>query len=227
MTTKETLKQLDDLIASRSILNHPFYQAWTAGSLTRADLQTYAASYYPHVAAFPGYLETAAAGTNDPAIRAELLDNLREELSEPAPHPELWLRFADGIGADRAAVVDAPTTEATRATVSAFQNLCKESTLAGLVALYAYESQQPEVAKRKAAGLCERYGVDDAKTLEYFTVHAEADVRHREGERRAIASLLENGASPDETLEAANRALDAYWGLLDGVCVEAGIEMVC
>jgi len=227
MTTKETLKQLDDLIASRSILNHPFYQAWTAGTLTRADLQTYAASYYPHVAAFPGYLETAAAGAQDAAIRAELLDNLREEVSEPAPHPELWLQFADGMGADRSTITAAPTTEATQATVSAFQSLCQESTLAGVVALYAYESQQPEVAKRKAAGLCERYGVTDSKTLEYFTVHAEADLRHREGERRAIETLLENGASADETLKAANRALDAYWGLLDGVCVEAGIEMVC
>ena len=225
--TNETLKQLDDLIASRSILNHPFYQAWTAGTLTRADLQTYAASYYPHVAAFPGYLETAAAGAQDAAIRAELLDNLREELSEPAPHPELWLQFADGMGADRSTITAAPTTEATQTTVAAFQSLCQESTLAGVVALYAYESQQPEVAKRKAAGLCERYGVTDSKTLEYFTVHAEADVRHREGERRAIASLLENGASANETLKAANRALDAYWGLLDGVCVEAGIEMVC
>ena len=44
-------------------------------------------------------------------------------------------------------------------------------------------------------------------------------------EMKKVASLLENGASADETLKAANRALDAYWGLLDGVCVEAGIEM--
>ena len=213
MTTKETLKQLDDLIASRSILNHPFYQAWTAGTLTRADLQTYAASYYPHVAAFPGYLETAAAGAQDAAKQ------IRSEVAH--------IEFADGMGADRSTITAAPTTEATQATVSEFQSLCQESTLAGVVALYAYESQQPEVAKRKAAGLCERYGVTDSKTLEYFTVHAEADLRHREGERRAIETLLENGASADETLKAANRALDAYWGLLDGVCVEAGIEMVC
>lgn len=225
--TDATLQTLDQLIASRSILRHPFYQAWTAGTLTRADLQTYAASYYPHVAAFPGYLETAAAGAPDAAIRAELLDNLREEVAEPAPHPELWLRFAEGIGAARGAVANAAPTRATAATVGAFQDLCAESTVAGVVALYAYESQQPEVAKRKADGLCERYGVTDAATLEYFTVHAEADVRHRDGERRAIARLLANGATEEQVLSAANRALDAYWGLLDGVCAEAGIPMVC
>jgi pyrroloquinoline-quinone synthase len=227
MNAESTLQKLDELIASRSILNHPFYQAWTAGTLTRTDLQTYAASYYPHVAAFPGYLETAAAGARDAAIRAELLDNLREEVSEPAPHPELWLRFADGMGADRAVIANASSTTATAATVAAFQGLCAESTVAGVVALYAYESQQPEVAHRKADGLCQRYGVTDAGTLEYFTVHAEADVRHRDGERRAIASLVENGATEEQVLSAANRALDAYWGLLDGVCEEAGISMAC
>ncbi len=227
MSAQATLQKLDELIATRSILNHPFYQAWTAGTLSRQDLATYAKSYYPHVAAFPGYLETAAAGAADAAIRAELLDNLREELSEPAPHPELWLQFAAGMGAAAETVRHAATTAATKATVTAFQGLCAESTLAGLAALYTYESQQPEVAKRKADGLCERYGVNDAATLSYFTVHAEADVRHREGERRAIATLLENGASETELLAAANRGLDAYWHLLDGVCEEAGIAMVC
>ena len=98
MSTNDILKQLDDRIASRSILDHPFYQAWTAGTLTRADLQTYAASYYPHVAAFPAYLETAAAGAADAAIRAELLDNLREEISEPGDRdqqPGAWIGASD------------------------------------------------------------------------------------------------------------------------------------
>ena len=174
--------------------------------------------------AFPAYLETVIAGTSDTAIRAELLDNLREERGEPAPHPELWLRFAEGMGASPAAVSGTEATRATQATVETFHALCAESTLAGLAALYAYESQQPEVAKRKAAGLCERYSVTDAETLSYFTVHAEADLRHRQGERQSIASLLEQGASETELFAATNRALDAYWGLLDGVCKEAGIH---
>lgn len=226
MNPETTLQQLDDLIASRSILNHPFYQAWTAGTLTREDLATYARAYYPHVEAFPGYLETAAAGAKDAAIRAELLDNLREEVSEPAPHPELWLQFARGMGASAESVRRA-ATPATHTTTNAFRALCAESTLAGLAALYAYESQQPEVAQRKADGLRELYGVTDPETLEYFTVHAEADLRHRAGERRAIAAMLTSGGSPEELLTAANRALDAYWNLLDGVCEEAGIQAAC
>ena len=232
MTTPTTtaaaavLQELDALIARRSILNHPFYRAWTAGTLTREQLRGSAESYYPHVAAFPGYLRAAAAGA-DATVRAELLDNLREELSEPLPHTELWLRFAEGVSGDRAAVERAPATAATAAATATFQALCEQSTAAGLAALYAYESQQPEVSRSKAAGLCDRYRIDDQRTLSYFTVHAEADLRHRAGERAALGRCLEQGASGEEVLAAAGRALDAYWGLLDGVCERTGVPLHC
>ena len=225
LATEAVLQDLDALIARRSILQHPFYQAWNAGTLTPEQLRTYAQSYYPHVAAFPEYLGAAAANTNDAVVRAEILDNLREELSEPVAHTELWLRFAEGMGGDRSAITAASATAATRSTTTAFQSLCEQSTAAGLAALYAYESQQPEVSRTKAAGLCDHYRIDDEKTVSYFTVHAEADVRHRAGERAALGRCLEQGATREEVLKAAERALDAYWGLLDGVCAEAGVPM--
>ena len=223
-STESVLRELDDLIRSRSILEHPFYVAWTAGELTREQLQTYARIYYPHVAAFPDYLRSAIAGTDDEQIRAELEDNLREELSEPKAHPELWLDFAEGLGLDREEVAAASEAEPTSHTVREFRRLTAESPASAIAALYAYESQQPEVSRQKANGLRELYGVESTETLAYFEVHQEADVRHREGERQSLARCLEAGASRAEVLEAAQGALDAYWGLLDRVCQDAGVE---
>src|SRR5258708_19650907 len=91
------LDELDAQIAARSILDHPFYRAWSAGSLSRQDLATYARVYYPHVAAFPGYLEAAAERAELPAVRAELLDNLREERTVPGPHAKLCLDFPHAL----------------------------------------------------------------------------------------------------------------------------------
>ncbi len=222
MESNDILARLDEQIRSQSILEHPFYVAWNKGELTREQLQGYARTYYPHVAAFPAYLQSAIESASDPEVRAELEDNLREELSEPKPHNELWLDFAEGLGLDRDEVEAAGDREL--GTVKTFDRLTRSSTAGAIAALYAYESQQPEVATLKAEGLRRFYGVEDAKTLGYFEVHAEADVRHREGERAALGRCLENGASGDDALQATGEALDAYWALLDQVCEELGIE---
>lgn len=225
MDARETLNRVDRLIAARSILNHPFYQAWNAGELSADQLRSYARSYYPHVAAFPDYLRAAIAGTEDDSIRLELEDNLAEELSEPKAHDELWLDFGEALGLSRDEVRAAAPRPTTDRTVAEFRDLTQGSTAAAVAALYAYESQQPEVSRTKSDGLCEHYGVDTHDGLGYFEVHAEADVRHRAGERQALGRCLEQGATEEETLAATERALDAYWGLLDGVCRECGVAL--
>ena len=83
MKRSDVLNTLDELIQSRSILDHPFYVAWERGELTPAQLATYARMYYPHVQAFPGYLKAVIAGSSDSETCEELSKNLTDELSEP------------------------------------------------------------------------------------------------------------------------------------------------
>jgi pyrroloquinoline-quinone synthase len=225
MRPDETIRFLDELIQSRSILAHPFYVAWQRGELTREQLATYASFYYPHVAAFPGYIERARNRAVNPVVRAELQDNLADELTNPAPHDQLWLDFAEELGVDRATLAAAHPRPAAAAIVETFNVRTSGDTAGALAALYAYESQQPEVAKQKVAGLRERYGVTDAKSLAYFEVHAKSDVRHSEGERQSIMQCLADGASHESVMESASEALNAYWGLLDGICEEADIKI--
>lgn len=223
MSSHDTLRRLDDLIQSRSILRHPFYVAWQQGTLTREQLATYARVYYPHVAAFPRYIGAAAASATDPQVRAALDQNLADELHHPKPHVDLWLDFAAALGADRTALSAAPPHQTTGSVVATFDRLTQSGTTAGLAALYAYESQQPEVSRQKADGLQRHYGVTDRAALGYFEVHAETDLEHRAAERAALERCLAAGASDHVVLDAANQALDAYWALLDGVCEEAGV----
>ena len=223
MASPDTLRDLDDTIQARSILRHPFYQAWEQGVLTRAHLATYARVYYPHVRAFPGYLESAIRHADDPGIRAELTHNLADERADPAPHDELWLDFAEHLGLDRDDVTAADPHPAAAAMVGTYAALTAESLPTGLAALYAYESQQPEVAETKVQGLRAHYGIGAPAALAYFEVHRMADVRHRQGERDALAACLESGTPAEVVTGATERALDAYWRLLDGVSAEIGL----
>ena len=225
MHRSDVLKDLDERVHAHSILRHPFYVAWERGELTRAQLATYACTYYPHVQAFPRYLEAAIECADDPAVRAVLTRNLTDELSRPKAHHELWLDFAEALGQDRRDVAAAPSQPCAQAMVDTFERLTSQDIASALAALYAYESQQPEVSCRKMAGLRESYGVQSAEGLAYFDVHAKTDLEHREGERQALTRCLDGGASPEAVFTAATNALDAYWGLLDGICDAAGVAV--
>jgi pyrroloquinoline-quinone synthase len=225
MTSDEALHLLDKLISNRSILEHPFYLAWRQGELTKAQLATYARVYYSHVLAFPSYLRNAIHCASDVRTRQELENNLADELGSPAPHSELWLDFAQAMGAERATVKrSSPPSKAAEA-ISIFEQLTRRDCTSGLSALYAYESQQPSVAEEKIRGLRFSYGITDCKALSYFTVHATTDLEHRRAERESLARCLHNGESAEKIMVAAKESLDAYWHLLDGVCEEAGVEL--
>ncbi len=109
MTVQEFFACLEQKIAASDLLCHPFYKAWSAGWLTRADLRDYACDYYHHVEAFPTYLEVLAARLPDGELRRAVEANRRHEMGdeerhEPC-HAELWLDFAAGMGAPRDARV--------------------------------------------------------------------------------------------------------------------------
>src|ERR1700692_1408674 len=98
---RDVVATLDSMIAERSLLKHPFYQAWSAGTLSIERLQNYAVQDYPHVAAFPRYLSAIHSRCADIATRQALLENLIEEEHGAENHPKLWLLFAAGVGVPR------------------------------------------------------------------------------------------------------------------------------
>src|SRR5438874_7571716 len=91
----EYLDTIDNDIAAKHLLKHPFYLAWTRGELSREALADYARQYYYHVAAFPTYLSAVHAHCEDQSARKQLLNNLIDEEAGSPNHPELWLQFAE------------------------------------------------------------------------------------------------------------------------------------
>jgi len=89
------------------------------------------------------------------------------------------LQFAEGLGVDLDAVRAASPHEAIQNVTYHFFRLSRSSFPEGLGALYAYESQVPEIAESKLDGLKTRYGIHDERTLAFFEVHRKADVEHR------------------------------------------------
>ena len=218
MELQAFLTALEERIARYDLLCHPYYQAWSAGELTRDDLREYAADYYHHVAAFPTYLSALHSRLEDGPLRRAVLRNLCEEEIEGRPHSEMWLDFAEGMGADRDAVRDRVPIAEIQALIDQFRRVARDgSTAEALAAFYAYESQIPRISKQKATGLSERYGADN-RTAGYFKLHQTADVEHSRVWRELLAEQIASDPQhTDNALASAERIAQMLWQVLDGM----------
>lgn len=188
-----------------NVLEHPFYQRWSAGELSRDDLARYSGQYR-HATAAIARLSADLADSAPDDERAEL----RRHAEEEKAHIALWDGFVEAVGGEVAAEPTAETRECVEAWTAGDDRVCQ------LVRLYAIESGQPPISKTKREGLAAHYGIGDGPGNEYFRIHEKADVEHAEEGRSLIESHLAD-ADPEALVAAAEAAFKANWRLLDGV----------
>jgi len=224
MNSTQFFEQLEGSIARYDLLCHPFYRAWAAGELRRDDLREYARHYYHHVQAFPSYLAEFALRLDDGELRRAVLANMCDEKGaaeasgkETVPHAELWLDFAEGMGARRDMHWHLPVPQIGDL-MRYFHSVASDGTPEeALAAFYVYESQVPRIAKEKERGLREMYGADD-KTCSYFALHATADIYHSNVWRTQLEKrIAAHPEAAEGALDAAENAAKMLWQALDGI----------
>ena len=212
------IEKIDSEIQKHHLLNHSFYKTWNEGALQQETIKEYAAQYFQHVSSFPRYLSAIHSNCDDIKVRQLLLENLVDEDKGDENHPELWMRFAEGMGNTREEVKNKIVMKETRDLVETFMGLSKsEKYHIGLAALYCYESMQPEISETKKDGLQKFYSITDENTLKFFTVHMHADKWHRAVVRKMIIELSNTKEKRTEILEAVKSSLGVLNNFLTGM----------
>ncbi len=218
MFSKELNKKLDEY----HLLKHPFYKSWNEGKLTREIIKDYAEQYYQHVKAFPRYISATHSICEDIDKRRVLLENLQDEEKKGADHPTLWKNFALAIGADIEKIEEVKKYDFTKELIDNFFKNGRSSYAEGLGSLYTYERQVPEIADTKIRGLKNHYGVNSKEGLEFFEVHKEADVYHREACEKLLDGLSKK--EQDKAEKAALSTAKYLWNFLSGMAAKHNLQ---
>ena len=184
---------LDSKIAAHNLLEHPFYQAWSAGELPLEVLRSYACEYGAFISTIPNGWEAVGDA---------------ETAAEEIEHIDLWADFAAGLNT----TVSGAEIPEVKTLLKTANELFSERTTA-LGALYAFEAQQPATAQSKLAGLKAFYQLP--KTVEpYFETHS-----HNEHEAEELLEHI--AALPREShatvVQACEQMSVALWNALTGI----------
>jgi pyrroloquinoline-quinone synthase len=190
-----TSRLCDAVIAQYSLLHHPFYVAWSEGTLPVAALRDYAGEY-------GAFIDTIAHGwdtVGSPAI-ARVEEN----------HSEVWnSTFAASLGTS----VTSPRIAGVAKLVEISRELFAERATA-LGGLYAFEAQQASTAQSKLNGLREHYQELPQGCGEYFDLH-----RDDYQEPSLLADELDNLREIDRerALGACERMCRGLYDALTGI----------
>ena len=196
---------ITEVLADRQLLNHPFYQRWEKGELSRSELTSYAEQYRYFETMLPQFLEALLATNLPHTVSALIADNLRDETASPS-HLELFEAFAAHYEADEVEISPAMSR-----LVTAYTDVLAAGTTTALAGLLAYEHQGAAIADSKSAGLTARYGAT-ADAVRFWDEHGSIEGDHARWTMEALESL-----SPrrEDVVAGLNTVGQAWWEFLD------------
>ncbi len=206
------IQRIDKIIEDQSLLKHKFYVMWNEGKLSIESLNGYSKEYFQLVKSVPSYV--GAVLENSPnEMHRMITQNMEEEKEHIAP----WMKFANSLGVSNEELDHYSGLDKTRKAMHDLSYLMNTFE-GGAAAMYALEQEIPKISLSKIDGLRKFYGISDDDAIEYFRLHAEADIRHAALWRRVLQNT--SASKEDELLEIAQKSVGAQNLLLDS-CYEA------
>ncbi len=210
-------------MANHPFKTHPFFAKLEKGDVPIPVVREWVKQFYPWLASVPVAMAERFANcswepSND-KYRRMILDQLVEEAGDPkgttTGHPELWLRFCEGLGVPRAEVQSAPLLPSTMVAIDDFLYTNRVHPFY-VSAAGSSEPPNVELCARLLPAFRQHYHVDEAH-LEYYNLHVVADVEHSEWIGQIVAGFANSPEVRKQMWEQMMRGFSIHALLVDGV----------
>src|SRR5215813_11836002 len=209
--------------AGRTFGRHPLWLGIAEGRVPRAALGPFAVQFFLQVREFPRAVSALHASCPDAQERIELAESLYEEETGRisgcrVSHPELFIRFGEGVGVAREAMVDGVPLPATAALIGWFESSTKEHPfIEGAAATnLAAEGQVPGAFGPFARALERHYGCT-REQVAFWDVHEQADREHSAIGDHVVIRMATTPELQAAVRDAVARSLELWWSFFDGI----------
>jgi pyrroloquinoline-quinone synthase len=217
-------------MANHPFRTHPFFEQLERGAVARPLVQRWVGQFYPWLACVPlAMAERFSRCSWEPRFdrfRRMILDQLVEEAGDPKGkepgHPELWLRFCEGLGLSREEVLRTPLLPSTLVAIDDFLYINREVPFY-ISAAGSSEPPNVELCARLLPAFRSHYCVDEAH-LAYYALHVTADEEHSRFVGEMVATFATTPEIRKEMWEAMLRGFALHRLLVDGVIAAGPVE---
>ncbi len=211
----------------RAFGRHPLWCRIAEGRLARSALRPFAVQFFLQVREFPRAVSALHSSCPDAGHRIELAESLYEEETGRisgcnVSHPELFVRFGEGIGVPREAMVGGAPLAATAALVDWFERSTREHPfIEGAAATnLAAEGQVPGAFGPFARALERHYGCTPEQVA-FWDVHEHADREHSAIGDHVVVRMATTPALQAGVRDAVARSLELWWRFFDAIATAA------
>lgn len=197
---------------------HPVHRLMHAGELDQRQLQEWVRNRYYYQSRIPIKDALILAKSEDPAFRRTWIRRIHDQDGESAGSGGLenWLRLAEGVGLDRAAVARCEgVLPAVRFACDAYVDLVQQRSLLEAVASSLTEFFAPDLMSARIEAWTRHYPWVSAASLAYFRSRVP---RARQDSQEAIRFVLEHATTYElqqRAVAALIRKTEVLWALLD------------
>ncbi|HEU4340596.1 MAG TPA: iron-containing redox enzyme family protein [Candidatus Binatia bacterium] len=218
LSPEDLIDDLHHCLQQRHPRPHPIRQLLLSGRLTKGQLQEWAKNQFYEFRNIHRFFGVRYQKCPVPELRRMLLENMVEEEGEDLfggkypSHPELWVRFAEGLGIARDEILDYEPLAGIRAALEMYVSLVQRSHWSVAIGTgLVFEGGGPKRMKEEREALEKYYPWIASSSLEFFRAHE----YHDEGHGNMVVDVIKKYCMEihlqDEMREAVKQRVDIMW----------------
>jgi pyrroloquinoline quinone (PQQ) biosynthesis protein C len=213
-------EQLIAVRDKRHSKNHPFFELWAKGKLTKEQTAIYCVQHYHFVGEYLNWMAYEASQIPYRDVKGYLFENLGDEENPDDRHLDMLIDYVAASGLPRDSVEKSKALPGTEALQNwGWRLVYQRPWRAALTGMFiGLESQFTDICKKIVPALHEHYGYSPgAREIRFFEEHIGADEIHAAKAFNVVEKYCVTEEHRREALAAVEEATRKRWAYMNGI----------